>query len=234
MKVLGGSSALNFMTWDRGSKHEYDAWESLGNPSWNWASMYYYMRKAETYTPPSSNTSKALGINPSSADYGHSGPIQVSFVRYVSLASSLWTSALVSLGLPLNNHPLAGSNVGAAQQPCSIDSNITRSYSTSAYLLPNAGQRNLKVLTGALASKIVWKSGSQGSGGVEASGVEFKSGGKTFVVKAKKEVILSTGVVGTPQLLELSGIGSAKVLSAVGIKQVVDLPNVGENVQDHA
>lgn len=74
---------------------------------------------------------------------------------------------------------------------------------------------------------------SSGSGNVKASGVEFLSGGKVDTIQAKKEIILASGTIATPQLLELSGIGSGRVLSSVGIRQVVDLPAVGENLQDH-
>lgn len=197
--------------------------------------MYHYIKKAEAFSTPSATTASQLGIAPSSSDYGLVGPLKVSFGIYVSRAASLWISALGSLGVPLNNHPLAGNNVGAQQQPSSINrANITRSYSAVAYLAPNSGRKNLKVLTSALARRIVWDNATiHASSGVVATGVEFTHGGKIYTVKAKKEVILSSGAVNTPQLLELSGIGSTKVLAAAGVKQIIDLPGVGENLQDH-
>lgn len=124
-------------------------------------------------------------------------------------------------------------------QPSDINPvNQTRSYAAPAYLFPNEERGNLKVLTGALVEKINWaensshyghswtKSGGNGGGVVTAQGVTFSAGGKLYVVNATKEVIVSGGSVNTPQLLELSGIGSASVLSKAGVKQVIDLPNV--------
>jgi len=82
VQVLGGSSALNFMVWDRATSVEYDAWEKLGNKGWNWKSMYHYMKKAEHYHAPSDRVASLFGIKPSASDYGRSGPIQVSFVYF--------------------------------------------------------------------------------------------------------------------------------------------------------
>jgi choline dehydrogenase-like flavoprotein len=137
-----------------------------------------------------------------------------------------WLPALQSLGIPTNNHPLAGSNVGASQQPSDINpSNTTRSYSAAAYLFPNSARKNLVVLTSALAEKINWAS-SNSSNKVVASSVTFTSGGKEYTVTANKEVLISGGTVNSPQLLELSGIGAKDVLDKAGIKQVVNLPSV--------
>lgn len=90
----------------------------------------------------------------------------------------------------------------------------------------------MAVLQSALVERINWASSKTG-GNVVASGVTFTSGGQEYTVTAKKEVIISGGTVNTPQILELSGIGAQAVLSKAGVKQVVDLANVGENLQDH-
>lgn len=232
-RVLGGSSALNFLVWDRASTVEYDAWEKLGNSGWNWESMYKYMKKAETFHQPSKEVASLFGIQPSASDYGNRGPVQVSFDKYVSQLSQKWLSALQSIGVPKNDHPLAGNNIGASQQPSSINpSNTTRSYAAPAYLFPNAARENLAVLTNALVEKINWSSKKSGGKAV-ASGVTFTSGGKKYTVAAKREVLVSGGAVNTPQLLELSGIGAKDILGKAGVDQVVDLPSVGENLQDH-
>jgi choline dehydrogenase-like flavoprotein len=232
-KVLGGSSALNFLVWDRASSVEYDAWENLGNKGWNWKSMYHYIRKAEHYHAPSDQVASLYGINPSASDFGSSGPVQVSFAKYVSKVSQLWLPALNSLGIPTNNHPLAGNNIGASQQPSDINpTNTTRSYSAAAYLFPNAARENLAVLTGAHVQNINWSANKKGSN-VVATGVTFISGGKEYTVGANKEIIISCGSVNTPQILELSGIGAKATLDGAGVRQVVDLPSVGENLQDH-
>lgn len=190
------------------------------------------MNRAVGYSSPSQNTSSELGISPSASDFGQSGPLRVTFGKYVSEAAHAWIPALKTLNLALNNHPLAGHNIGAGQHPASINPvNSTRSYSASAYLFPNSARSNLQVLWGALAEKIIW--GPKVNGNVIATGVYFSSGGSTYTVTAKREVIVSGGTINTPQILELSGIGSAAVLAHAGVPQVVDLPAVGENLQDH-
>ncbi|PWN52124.1 alcohol oxidase [Violaceomyces palustris] len=230
-KVLGGSSALNFLVWDRSSKAEIDAWEQLGNPGWNWNTLYKYMKKSETFHAPSAEDASKLNINPVASDYGSSGPIQVSFPRYISEQVQRWIPALVSLGIPKNEQPLAGSNVGASVQPSDINPyNSTRSYSAPAYLFPNAPRRNLKVLINALTTKVNLRWSWAGQ---VATGVTVLSNGQTYTINANKEVILSGGSVNNPQILELSGIGNKTILSAAGVKTIIDLPSVGENLQDH-
>lgn len=171
----------------------------------NWDSMYSYMKKAEHFHAPSEQITTELGLIPTAADFGNSGPIQVIYARYVAKASQVWLAALESLGIPTNRHALAGSNIGGSQFPNNINPiNNTRSYSASAYLFPNANRKNLAVLTSALVEKIDWSTNSHG-GNPTASGVTFISGGQDYSVIAKKEVIISGGSVNTPQILELSG-----------------------------
>ncbi|EST04625.1 Glucose-methanol-choline oxidoreductase, N-terminal [Kalmanozyma brasiliensis GHG001] len=230
-KVLGGSSALNFYVWDRSSRYEIDAWEQLGNPGWNWNNLYGAMKKSEKFHAPSQQNADLLGIKPVASDYGSSGPIQLAFPNYISQQVRRWIPALQALGIPKNDQPLAGENVGVSQQPSDINpSNYTRSYSAPAYLFPNQARSNLDVLTNALVSKVNF---ANVSGGLCANGVSFTSNGQTYTVQAKKEVILSGGTVNTPQLLELSGIGSKSVLGKAGVKVLYENSNVGENMQDH-
>ncbi|KIM91387.1 GMC oxidoreductase [Piloderma croceum F 1598] len=232
-KMLGGSTGLNFLVWNRASRHEYDAWERLGNEGWNWESMYSYMKKAESFHQPSRELASSFGIDVSASDYGSTGSVQISFTKYVSPLARKWFHALESLGIMKNDHPLAGNNVGASMQPSDIDPrNTTRSYAAPAYLFPIADRKNLDVLIDALVRKINWSSKKSG-GNVVAKSVTFTSGGKEYTVAAKREVIISCGTVNTPQLLELSGIGAKTVLDKAGVDLVIDLPSVGENLQDH-
>ncbi|CAD6899622.1 unnamed protein product [Tilletia controversa] len=233
-KVLGGSSALNFLVWDRAAKQEYNAWEELGNKGWNWSNMYKYMRKSEEFSAPTQAQQDKLHLHPVSSDYGSSGPIKVSYPKYVSEQVQNWIPALQSLGLTYNNQPLAGDNVGASLQPADINpTNSTRSYSAVAYYLPNSARPNLKVYLNSTVTKINFESSKDLFGNVKASSVSFQTGDKTRSLPVKKEVIVSGGVVNSPQILELSGIGNPSILKAAGIKTVVDLPGVGENLQDH-
>ncbi|CAO1613800.1 unnamed protein product [Sympodiomycopsis kandeliae] len=230
--VVGGSSILNFLVWDAASKKEYDAWEQLGNAGWNWDSLNSYMQAAETFTAPSQSQQEKLNQKVNPSNYGHKGAVDASFPKYVSKQVSNWIPALQSLGIPVNNEPLAGDNTGASLQPSNINpKNSTRDSSATAYYYPNNARRNLSLLPNARVDKIVFS--DKVCDEREATGVKFTSGGKTYTVKAKKEVIVSGGAVNSPQILELSGIGSSSVLKKAGIKQIIDNPNVGENLQDH-
>ncbi|KAL9938497.1 hypothetical protein V8E36_002216 [Tilletia maclaganii] len=233
-KVLGGSSALNFLVWDRAAKQEYNAWEELGNKGWNWNSMYKYMRKSEQFSAPSAAQQDKLNLRPVSSDYGSSGPIKVSFPKWVSEQVQNWIPALETLGLPYNQQPLAGDNVGASIQPSDINPvNSTRSYSAVAYYLPNSARPNLKVLLNSTVSKITFGNNKDPSGNLIANGVTYQTGGQTNSLAVRREVIVSGGVVNSPQILELSGIGNKTILKSAGIQTLVDLPGVGENLQDH-
>jgi len=140
--------------------------------------------------------------------------------------SKNWLAALRSLGILTNNDPLAGDNIGASQQPSSINlSNTTHSYSAPAYLVPNATHQNLAVLTSTLVEKINWSPITDG-GDVIASGVTFTSGGNKYRMAANKKVLICSGAVNSPQLLKLSGIGAINVLNDAGILLVVHLPTV--------
>ncbi|KDN46112.1 GMC oxidoreductase [Tilletiaria anomala UBC 951] len=238
-KVLGGSSALNFLVYDRASSVEYDGWEQLGNKGWNWDTLYRYMRKAEHFHLPSPVTAEALHIKPDAKDYGNSGPIQVSFPLYVGEQTRNWILALESLGIPRNDHSLAGNNVGASVQPSIIDPrDSTRSYAASAYLGPNLGRPNLRILTGATVERIEFAPGDAHQEPLVAAGVTFVataggSEGKRFTLRAGREVILSAGTVFSPAILERSGVGAASVLSKAGVPVRLELPSVGEGMQDH-
>ena len=233
--VVGGSSALNFLVWDRPSSPELDAWEQLGATGWNWNFLYKYMKKAENFHQPSAKNLAAMNFTPVASDYGNSGPLQVSFPFYVSQQVSKWIGALGSLGIPVNNRA-DGNNLGAALQPSDINpANSTRSYSAPAYLWPNTNRNNLKILPEALVNKVVFSNTTgapSSTTNLTASGVQFTHMGRTYTLPVRKEVIISGGSVMTPAILERSGVGLKSVLDQAGVKQLIDLP-VGENVQDH-
>jgi len=218
-RVLGGSSALNLMSYDRAAAAEYDAWEELGNPGWNWDSMIEAMKKSETFTGKNTETYGSEGV-------GDSGPVQAVVNRFVPVQQETFIPTLNDMGVSSNLESLGGDPLGVMFQPSSIDPvPWNRSYSANAYL-PIAGS-NLHVVTDTTVAKVnLAKSGKK----QRATGVTLLDG---TVVRANKEVILSAGSVQSPVLLELSGIGSSKVLKAAKIKQLVDLPGVGENLQDH-
>ncbi|GJC87226.1 dehydrogenase citC [Colletotrichum liriopes] len=221
-KVLGGSSALNLMSYDRAAVAEYDSWEALGNPGWNWETMIAAMKKSENFTGINTDTYGSEGV-------GDSGPVKAVINRIIPEHQNTWIPTMNSLGIKTNPESLGGNPLGVMYQPSSIDpTHYNRSYSANAYV-PIAGS-NLVILPDTTVTKVNLEKVAANSTQQRASGVTLQDG---TVIQARKEVILSAGSIQSPGLLELSGIGQPSVLNASGIEQVIDLPGVGENLQDH-
>lgn len=218
-KVLGGSSALNLMTYDRASRAEYDAWGALGNDGWGWDAMIEAMMKAETFTGKNTDTYGEAGV-------GDSGPVQAVINRYIPQQQDAFIPALNALGIEDNLESLAGDPLGVMFQPSSVDpGSWTRSTGANAYL-PIAGP-NLRVMPDTTVTRVNLE---ERDGAQAATGVTLSDGN---VIDASAEVILSAGSIQSPGLLENSGIGQKKILEAAGVEQLVELPGVGENLQDH-
>lgn len=143
----------------------------------------------------------------------------------------VWPKTILNAGYKPSNDPRTGSAIGGFNQLTTVDPvHKRRSYAAREYYEPNANRSNLSLQLNALVSKIeLEKAGND----VKATGVQFIVDGTTHTVKAKKEVIVCGGAVNSPQILELSGIGSSAVLQKAGIEVIVDLPSVGENLNDH-
>ena len=216
------------------SKSGIDSWAELGNPSWNFDSLAPYYRKFHTFIPPSEETREQLSLDYwDETAHGSSGPVQVSFGEEVDPLSKAWPETFKNLNLKMSSDPVTGETTGAQSNPGAVDPRTkTRSYAASAYYSPKIAQRpNLRVLTEAQAEKVLLENRA---GVVSAKGVQFTTrSGDIRYIYARKEVILSAGVIKSPQLLEISGIGSAKLLKSHCIKVMVDNPYVGENLQDH-
>ncbi|KAK4702645.1 hypothetical protein P7C70_g3577, partial [Phenoliferia sp. Uapishka_3] len=228
-KILGGSSAVNDMI--RASKIEHDSWASL-NPGtgwkWSWDSIYPSMKRSETWTPPTPPNAKLAGVVEEPWLHGHSGPIHYSYPGFFYSQVANWIPTLANLGIDTRD-PAGGESWGAFIATSAIDpKKWTRSYSKTGYLDPIANRRNLIVLTGYLATKIVFD-------GTTATGVSFAATvtGASYTVNARREVILSGGVIGSPQLLQVSGVGPSALLTSLGIQVVADLPGVGAHLTDH-
>ncbi|KAL7813157.1 GMC oxidoreductase [Trichoderma aethiopicum] len=227
-KALGGSSAINFMTWCRASREDYDAWERLGNPGWGWDDLLPYFKKTETFHPPSPGVQVEKDIRYDPDAFGYSGPIHISFPSHIPPRQRLWFNTLNSLGVKTNSAHAAGSIAGVWTNVNSIDPRtMTRSFATNYCALAGS---NLHILTEAMVQEIVLDKTSEG---YVASGVRFTHKDQEYVVSASREVILSAGTVKSPQILELSGIGNSEILSRAGIAVKVDSPMVGENLQEH-
>ncbi|GAB0137299.1 hypothetical protein EsDP_00005571 [Epichloe bromicola] len=230
-KVLGGTSALNYMTWVRGNKEDYDDWEALGNDGWAWDKLLPFFKKSETFHQPSQALRDEYAATHEADAFGTSGPIQISYSPDYSPSHKLWHATLNEIGVKTNSAHLAGSNVGVWTNVNTVDPRTAvRSYSTS--YLTAARRANLRVLTEATAREVVLRK-DQGQGDYVATGVRFSHRGKEHVVSVRREVVVSAGTVKSPQILEMSGIGNPKVLEPAGIPVKVASPMVGENLQDH-
>jgi choline dehydrogenase-like flavoprotein len=212
-KTLGGSSAINAMVYTRGHPSDYDAWAELGNPGWSYADVLPYFRRSEH--------------NERIADafHGQGGPLNVADPRSPSAFTELWLAAAEGHGIRRN----ADFN-GAEQEGIGLyqltQKNGERWSAARAYLEPNLGRPNLAVRTRARATRIVFED-------KRAVGVEYRHGGATRAVRARREVILAAGALQSPQLLLLSGVGDGEALRAIGIPTVVHLPGVGRDLRDH-
>lgn len=165
--------------------------------------------------------------------HGTSGPVQASYSSYQYGHLSTWIPTMVAMGLPHATDPANGTNHGVSFLPSTINpANGSRSDSNFGYIAPYAGT-NLVILTGFQVTKVNWNSTTKGA--AVAGGVSFaaSASGTVYTVNAAKEVILSSGTIGSPQVLQLSGVGPASLVTGLGIDSVVDLPGVGANLQDH-
>ncbi|OGM51132.1 glucose-methanol-choline (gmc) oxidoreductase [Aspergillus bombycis] len=219
-KVLGGSSALNFMAWDRASKVEYDTWTKLGNDGWDWSSMMRSMLKAENFTLSDKYGDQGVGFG---------GPIQTMIGDWVPEHQEFFMEALKNLNVSENRDSLGGNMLGHGFQPSNVRySDRKRSYSAHHPGYPSLAGPNLQIRVETRVRKIDLV--NRGGGDLVATGVTLED---NTTVWATKEVILAAGTMQSPGLLELSGIGQKDVLRAANIQQLVDLPGVGENLQDH-
>jgi len=213
-KTLGGSSAINAMVYIRGHRVDYDQWAALGNPGWSWDDVLPYFRLSEC--------NERLG----GPWHGQEGPLQISDLRTDNPIHTAYLEAARQVG-----YRVTDDFNGAEQEGVGIyqvtQKDGERWSAARAYLLAHIGRRpNLDVRTGAQTLRILFD-------GDRASGVEFRQGGQTRVVHARREVILAAGAFQSPQLLMLSGIGDAAELQKHGIPVRRHLPGVGRNLQDH-
>ncbi|EJC99664.1 alcohol oxidase [Fomitiporia mediterranea MF3/22] len=234
-KGLGGSSLIHFNTDTRPSKAELDALQELGNEGWNWESFLHYVKKSETVYPPSGITAEQAKVYAATLEpefHGTNGPIYKSMRTVWTDAHAKVFDAAEALGIPRNPEPGNGVNTGAMTAFSSVDPRTaTRSSAATAYLKPNLGRNNFLVLADTQVTKVLlsWDGSLQKAIGVEI----IKNGVTSRIEGVKKDVIISCGSLQTPQILELSGIGNPEILSQHNIPCAIDLPGVGENLQDH-
>jgi choline dehydrogenase len=215
-KTLGGSSSMNAMMWVRGFGADYDEWAARAGPQWSFAEALGYFRRIENVT--------AAWHFVSGDDSGVTGPLRISRQRSRRALTAAWLAAVRQCGFPA-----AQPNSAAPEGFCETVVTQRRGarFSTAdAYLKPAMRRKNLSVLTGATATRVVFD-------GDRAVGVEFQRDGQPSVAHARREVVLCGGAVNSPQLLMLSGIGDRDHLADHGIDIVYHAPEVGQNLLDH-
>ncbi|KAK5660538.1 hypothetical protein OQA88_13087 [Cercophora sp. LCS_1] len=241
-RVVGGGSVVNGLVFTRGASIEYDAWEKFGNPGWGWDKMLPYFIKSENYTAdPPVETADVLPINPDLSLHGASGPLQVSYPRFVYNHSHPFLLGAEALGMAVTGDFNAGAAIGATIVPSSMSAqNQSRSDARRSYLDSVLSRPNLHLATQQTVSRILMQPGTnvkQSPVGLRPRpyGVEFSSPdipGRQNIT-CTREVILAAGAIFTPALLQVSGIGPADLLQQLGVPIQVKLPGVGQNLQDH-
>ncbi len=215
-KVLGGSSSINGMIYIRSQPEDYDHWSQLGNRGWGSEDVFPYFRKSENWEGPEDDI------------HGKGGPLFTSNTRDQPELCQAAIDAGTQMGWDyrndLNNLPHGlGDHIGWVQQ---TRGGRLRASAARSYLRPAMGRSNLQVVTNALVHRVVFE-------GKRAVGVEFSRGGAVERADAAGEVILSAGAIGSPHLLQLSGVGDPDHLGRIGVEVRHALRGVGRNFQDH-
>jgi choline dehydrogenase len=213
-KILGGSSSINAMVWIRGAREDYDDWRDAGNPGWGFDDLLPVF--------------KAIEDNQAGADAwrGVGGPVHITDMSpAVHPLTHRYLKAGQQAGLPLNPD-----FNGAGQEGVGIYQISTkggrRMSAARAFLRPAMKRKNVRVETGALATRVLFE-------GSRAIGVEYEQNGQTKTARAGREIILSAGSINSPQLLQVSGVGPATLLQSLNIPVALANANVGANLQDH-
>ena len=217
-RVLGGCSSINAMIYMRGQREDYDHWASLGNRGWSWDEVLPYFIKIEDYE------------HGASALHGAGGELRVEERRVSWEILDAWRAAAAECGIPSIAEFNRGDNNGCAYFQMNQRRGVRWS-ATKAFLRPALSRQNLTVMTEATVTRVRTE---KRDGVLHASGIEFTHPRQgTCFAAAKCETILAAGSISSPQLLQLSGIGPATLLSQFGISPQLDLPGVGENLHDH-
>ena len=212
-KVLGGSSSINGLLYVRGQPQDYDHWRQLGNTGWGWDDVLPLFKRAENYERGDDEIR------------GRDGPLSVSDTAVRRDVVDRWIEAAQAAGYPENPDYNGKDQEGVGHFQLTLR-NGRRCSSAVAYLKPARNWPNLTVLTKCAARKLVFD-------GKRVTGITVDHQGQPKTINARREVILSSGALASPQLLMVSGIGPAEELKKHGIEVLADLPGVGQNLQDH-
>jgi choline dehydrogenase len=212
-KVLGGSSSINGLVYIRGNPMDFERWASEGAHGWSYRDVLPYFKRAESREEGGDQYR------------GAAGKLKTSYGRLTNPLHAAWLAAGSEAGYPQTRDVNGFQQEGFGRMDMTVGEG-RRCSAARAYLKPAMSRPNLRVITHALATRVLFD-------GRRATGVEYTRGGATHRANAAQEIVLSGGPINSPQLLKLSGVGPAEELRALGIGVVQDLPGVGENLQDH-
>ncbi|XP_052132831.1 glucose dehydrogenase [FAD, quinone]-like [Frankliniella occidentalis] len=220
-KVLGGSSTINGMLYIRGHRSDYDRWrDEYGAQGWGYDDVLPYFKRSEDMRIPELQDSPYHGVG---------GPLTVEYYKHYAGITDDFLVAGQELGVPVNQDVNGAAQLGLMRAHGTLREGL-RCNTAKAFLRPAANRTNLHISMDSTVLRVLLTSDG---GEVVATGVELSKRGAVHRVRAAREVLLSAGAVQSPQLLMVSGIGPARHLRDVGVPVVVDLPAVGENLQDH-
>jgi choline dehydrogenase len=212
-KMLGGTSSINGMIYNRGQRIDYDTWAQMGCRGWGYDDVLPFFKKLERTT---------LGHD---QNRGRGGPVIVTEAEKLSSFYDLFIKASEVVGIPFNADYSGETQEGVAMAQQTVFRGLRQSAATQ-YLAPARTRSNITILTGAEATSLIIED-------KRCVGVRFRRKGRMEEIRVAREVIVSCGAANSPKLLELSGIGNPNILSIHGIQTVHDLPGVGENLRDH-
>jgi len=212
-KVLGGCSSINGMIYMRGQARDYDQWRQLGNAGWGWEDVLPYFRKSEDHHAHDDEI------------HGQGGEVRVEKQRLHWDILDAVREAAKELDLPLVDDFNDGDNLGSGY--FEVTQKVGRRWSAAdGFLKPAMKRPNLRVITHAEVERLTFE-------GLKASGLELRVNGVPSVVHCDREILLSAGAIGSPRILQSSGVGPPDLIRQFGIPVVKDMPGVGQNLQDH-
>lgn len=213
-KVIGGTSSINGSVYVRGRPSDYNSWQRNGNEDWAWEKVFPYFLKSEDFYGGKSDA------------HNTGGELRVELARTRWEILDAWQDAAADIGI-LKTDDYNTDNFEGSSYFYVTQRNGVRQSTARAFLKPAINRSNLTIITHAEVSRIRLE-------GRRVTGVDYRKGGVEIIAQANIEVILSAGAIGSPQILQVSGIGPADLLRSHGIEVIVDSPGVGENLQDHA
>lgn len=213
-KVLGGSSSINGLLYVRGQPQDFDTWRQLGNPGWGWEDVLPYFKRAESWKGPYGSDLR-----------GRDGPLSVQETRLSREIVDHWVEAAVAAGYKRTDDYNDADQEGVGYFQLTMKGG-RRCSSAVAYLRPAEARQNLEIITNAQTERVLLEES-------RCVGVRVRRNGTVSEIRARCEVVLSAGAIGSPQILMLSGIGDPDSIAPHGIEVQRALPGVGKNLQDH-